>query len=70
MDKENDFEGLVFECLYVGVQPISINKNDAIENRFLLYFSREPDSAEAPISISEIQAQQLYEDLEKILNKC
>jgi hypothetical protein len=68
MDEEK-FTGLVFECIYVGIQPLTVTKEDSVENRVLLYFSREPDSAEVPLSITETQAQQLYEDLDKVFQK-
>ncbi len=64
MDEE--FNGLVFECIYIGMQPLSVIKNDNLESKVLLYFSREVDSTEVPLCISEGQAQQLYEDLVKI----
>jgi hypothetical protein len=63
------FEGLVFNCIYVGIQPITIEKSGIYENKILLYFSREIDSAEVPLCLSEIQAQQLLEDLEKIFQE-
>jgi hypothetical protein len=66
---EEKFTTLALNVNYVGVKPVSVIRDDEFENKMLLYFSKEIDSAEVPLCITEIQAQQLYEDLEKIFQK-
>ena len=60
---EKAFEAIVLEVHFLGIQYIELSNN---EKKVLLYFCRDVDSVEAPLSLSEDQARQLYNDL-KIL---
>jgi hypothetical protein len=62
----NAFEALVLEVNFLGIQAVEKQNK---ESRILLYFCREIDSVDAPLSITEDQAKQLYNDLEKLFSE-
>lgn len=66
---EEGFITLTLFINYVGIQLITVSNNGNFENKMLLYFSRELDSAEVPLCLTEKAAERLYNDLEKIFQK-
>lgn len=48
---------------FLGIQLIELPDK---ERRVLLYFTREPDTADVPLALTERQAEQLFEDLKKL----
>ena len=62
----NAFEALVLEVNFLGIQAVELpNKQSMV----LLYFCREVDSVDAPLSITIGQAKQLYNDLDKLFTE-
>jgi hypothetical protein len=60
------FNTLVLEIHYLGITEVELPTN---EKKVLLYFCREVDTADIPLSITEDQAKQLYRDLEKLFSQ-
>jgi hypothetical protein len=63
---EKAFDAVVLEVHFLGIHHIKLSNN---EKKVLLYFTRDVDSVEAPLSISEDQAKQLYNDLKSLFTE-
>ncbi len=72
MMTNNIYQPLVLEVHFIGIEEIQLAYRDNIpsnDKMVLMYFCREPDSTEIPLSLSEGQAKQLYGDLKKLFSE-
>ncbi len=64
----NTFSTLVLEVHFLGIEAVEVENKDT-KTMVLFYFCREPDSTEIPLSLTEDQARQLYNDLRELFSE-
>jgi hypothetical protein len=70
VNNDKIFDTLVIDVHFLGIENVQIIDIDlTTNNKVLLYFCCEEDSVERPLSISEGQAKQLYNDLKDLFTE-